>query len=194
MHSEKADGSPVATINLKGTVHNGLISAQGSFHNGQRSATLDWSKNSGPPEVKSAEASREATSRAPVPRNAGTAPTTSAANTGLYDGVYSGQICYGQTPKQPAQCYQAEGTISGTRITGQWPVGKGRGVTMFLAGNVAPSGDIKIEMHSQKEDGSTGATINLTGTVNAGLITAQGSFLMGRSATLNWRRNASGSP
>lgn len=180
MHSKKSDGTPVNTINLTGTLHEGLISTQGHGLGG-RSVTLNWSKNSGAPEVK------------PAPGNARAAPTTSAASSGRYDGVYSGQICYGQTPKLLAQCYHAEGTISRTRITGQWPVGKDTGVTMFLAGNVAPSGDIKIEMHSQKEDGSTGLTINLTGTVQAGLITAQGSFLMGRSATLNWRKNAGSS-
>jgi len=45
MHSEKADGSRVATIDLTGTVHDGLITARGSFLKG-RAATLDWHKNS----------------------------------------------------------------------------------------------------------------------------------------------------
>ena len=108
---------------------------------------------------------------------------------GPHDGVYSGQICYGQTPKLPASCYHAEGTISGNKITGQWPMGKDTGITMFLAGDVAPSGDVKIEMHSKNADGSPVAAISMTGTLHEGLISAQGSFLKGRSATLNWRKS-----
>ena len=136
--------------------------------------------------VQTAEASRQTTSHAPAQRGAA---ATSAMGAGPHDGVYSGQICYGQTPKLPASCYHAEGTISGNKITGQWPMGKDTGITMFLAGEVAPSGDVKIEMHSEKADGSHVAAINMTGTLREGLISAQGSFLKGRSATLNWRKS-----
>jgi hypothetical protein len=45
MHSEKPDGTLLAVIDLKGTVHNGLIKANGSFRRG-RTVTLDWRKNS----------------------------------------------------------------------------------------------------------------------------------------------------
>ncbi len=144
----------------------------------------------GAPEVKTAEAPRQTAAHAPAQRSAGASATTSAVSAGQYDGVYSGQICYGQTPKLPANCYHAEGTISGAKIAGQWAMHHDQGVTMFLAGDVAPSGDVKIEMHSKKDDGSPVATINLTGTVHNGLISAQGSFLRGRSATLEWHKNS----
>jgi hypothetical protein len=64
------------------------------------------------------------------------------------------------------------------------------GITMFLAGDVDTSGDVKIEMHSQKADGSPVATIELTGTLRDGLIDASGHFLRGRMATLSWHKNA----
>ena len=63
---------------------------------------------------------------------------------------------------------------------------------MFLAGDVSSAGEVKIEMHSEQADGSRVATIDLTGTVHNGLISAQGSFLRGRSATLEWHKNSGG--
>jgi adenylate cyclase len=144
------------------------------------------------PEAKTAEASRPTTSHGPAQRSAG-APATSVVGAGPYDGVYSGQVCYGQTPKLPANCYHGEGTISGTKIAGQWAMHHDPGVTMFLTGDVAPAGDIKIEMHSKNADGTPLATINLTGTVHNGLLSAQGSFLRGRSATLEWHKNSGAS-
>jgi hypothetical protein len=118
------------------------------------------------------------------------APAPSAVSAGPYDGVYSGPVCYGETPKEPARCYRAKGTVSGGRITGQWALGRETGVTMFLSGDVAASGDVKMEMHSQKADGTPLATINLTGTLHNGLIDASGVFRMGRTATLNWHKNS----
>ena len=104
------------------------------------------------------------------------------------DGVYSGQVCYGQTRKERQRCYRAEGTVLGGKITGQWLVAPEAGITMFLKGDVDASGGVTIEMHSQKPDGSPVATINLTGTLHDQTIDASGSFLMGRPATLNWRK------
>ena len=107
---------------------------------------------------------------------------------GLNDGVYSGQICYGQTPKFPRRCFDREGTISGKKIVGQWLEAPEAGVTMFLTGDVTPSGDVKIEMHSQKPDGTIVVLIDLEGTLHNGLIDASGSFRRGRQATLEWRK------
>jgi class 3 adenylate cyclase len=129
-------------------------------------------------EAKTAETPRQAASQ------------TSTISAGRHDGVYSGQVCYGQAPKLPAQCYDAEGTISGSKITGQWPMGHDTGITMFLAGDVATSGDVKIQMHSEKADGSPVAMIDLTGTVHDGLLSARGRFLKGRVATLDWHKDS----
>jgi class 3 adenylate cyclase len=104
-----------------------------------------------------------------------------------HDGVYEGQVCYGKTPKEPERCFHSAGTVRGDKITGQWLVAPEAGITMFLNGHVATSGDVTIEMHSEKADGSSMATINLTGTLHDRLIDASGSFLRGRPATLNWR-------
>jgi class 3 adenylate cyclase len=122
--------------------------------------------------------------------SAAAAPTVSAGR----DGAYSGPICYGKTLTEPVRCFRAQGTISGGKITGQWPVGKDTGVTMFLAGNVSASGDVKIEMHSEKADGSRLVTINLTGTFHEQLLDATGTFLRGRSATLNWHKTSPTAP
>ncbi len=131
------------------------------------------------------EANRQAMSGGPTERNA-SAAGPSTMNKAHRDGVYAGQVCYGQTPKLPPQCYRAEATISGSKITGEWPMGHDKGVTMFLAGDVGDSGDLRIEMHSDKADGSRLATINLAGTVHDGLLSARGKFLNGRDATLDW--------
>jgi hypothetical protein len=62
---------------------------------------------------------------------------------------------------------------------------------MLLTGDVARSGDVKIEIKMDREaDGSRLATIDLTGTLHGGLINASGSFRKGRSATLNWHKNS----
>jgi class 3 adenylate cyclase len=104
------------------------------------------------------------------------------------DGVYGGQICYGPGPAVPARCFRAQAIVQKGRITGQW-VGRDPNVTMYLAGDVTPAGDVRIHMHGQRSDGSRLAVIDLAGTLQDGRIDAKGSFLNGRSVTLDWRRN-----
>ena len=144
----------------------------------------------GGPEAKKAAAPRGAP-RESAPSSAVAAVAPSAANavgTSAYDGVYSGPICYGQTPKFPRRCFDRQGTISGKKIAGQWLEAPEAHVTMFLTGDVTPSGDVKIEMHSQKPDGTIVVLIDLEGTLHDGLIDASGSFRRGRLATLKWRK------
>ena len=146
---------------------------------------------SGQPEAKKAAAPRAAAPRASAPSStvAAVAPSaTNAVSASPDDGVYSGPICYGQTPKFPRRCFNREGTMSGKKIAGQWLEAPEAGVTMFLTGDVAPSGDVKIEMHSQKPDGTIVVLIDLKGTLHDGLIDASGSFRRGRQATLKWRK------
>jgi class 3 adenylate cyclase len=148
------------------------------------------------PEAQKAAAPRTAAPRESAPPSAVAAVATfggNAASASPNDGVYSGQVCYGQTPKEPRRCYHAEGTVREGKITGQWLVAPEAGITMFLKGDVDASGAVTIEMHSQKPDGSPVATINLTGTLHDGLIDANGSFLRGRPATLNWRKTSGAS-
>jgi len=122
----------------------------------------------------------------PEPRR----PGQTKANDGRNDGVYSGQICYGATRKEPERCYNAEGTISGSKISGKWAMGKEKKLEMFLGGNVERFGDVKIVMEMLSEtDHSRLATIELAGTLRGGLLNASGSFLNGRPATLNWHKN-----
>ncbi|HET6931192.1 MAG TPA: adenylate/guanylate cyclase domain-containing protein [Candidatus Acidoferrum sp.] len=105
------------------------------------------------------------------------------------DGVYSGQICFAETRKEPQRCFHGEGTAAGSKLTGKWPMGKSTGVVMNLTGHVAPSGEVEIEMHSKAADGTVLNNIFLTGTIQDGLMTAKGAFQMGRKVTLDWHKN-----
>ncbi len=143
-----------------------------------------------------AAAAQSHTTPAPQPapaadtqRSPSVAAATAPVHTGSHDGVYAGQICYGQTPKEPQRCYQAKGTISGSKIVSQWTMGREKKVNLILDGHVAKSGDvtIEIEMHSAA-DGTRVASIDLTGTLRGGLINASGTFKKGRPATLSWHK------
>jgi class 3 adenylate cyclase len=112
-----------------------------------------------------------------------------ATNANPYDGVYSGPVCYGRTASEPERCYAATGTITGRKIAGQWTMGRENANTLSLTGDVTASGKVLMEIQSHRADGSRLATIDLTGSVRDGLITATGSFRNGRPATLNWRNN-----
>jgi hypothetical protein len=108
--------------------------------------------------------------------------------------VYSGPVCYGETRDLPERCFQAKGAISGSKITGRWPMGPKEKVSAFLAGDVSASGDVKIEIEMRREaDSFRVALIDLTGTLRGGLINASGTFLKGRAATLNWHKNSGAS-
>jgi len=53
----------------------------------------------------------------------------------------------------------------------------------------SPSGEVEIEMHSKKADGTVLNNIFLTGTIQNGSMTAKGAFQMGRKVTLDWHKN-----
>ena len=136
-----------------------------------------------------AEAARRAAPGTDTKRSAGAAAVTSAGSAGRFDGAYSGPICYGETKKEPERCYQAQGTISGSKIASTWTMGREKKVNMFLDGHVAKSGELEIEIEMRSQaDGSRLARIDLTGTLRGGLISASGSFVKGRPATLNWHK------
>ncbi|MGC2331488.1 MAG: adenylate/guanylate cyclase domain-containing protein [Candidatus Acidiferrales bacterium] len=144
------------------------------------------------PKAKAVDAPSQ-TPRVPPQSSAAAAAASSALSVATYDGVYSGQVCYGQTRIEPQRCFPSEGTVHGGRITGQWLVAPEAGITMLLKGDVDASGNVAIEMHSEKPDGSPVATIHLTGTLHDHVIDASGSFLRGRPATLKWRKRPGGS-
>jgi hypothetical protein len=74
------------------------------------------------------------------------------------------------------------------KIAGQWPA-RDPGITMYLSGDVAPSGDVTMRMQSRKSDGNPLAAGNLTGKIADGRLDATGTFLNGRTIQLNWRKN-----
>jgi len=124
----------------------------------------------------------------PKPVDAPPAPVRPPPAGGDRDGIYRGQICYGPSPADPARCFRAQAVLQKDRISGQWP-GRDPGVTVYLAGDVSPTGDVTIHMHGERADGSRLAVMDLAGTLQNGQIDAKGSFLRGRSVTLNWRKN-----
>ena len=152
----------------------------------QPAKTASAAQPNGVPGASAAVAPRKTTSPAPAQRRT-IAAAPSAVSAGPFDGLYSGKICYGETVNLPARCYRAEGTILRQKITGQWAAPEA-GNTMFMAGDVATSGNVKIGMHTEKPDGTVVIVIDLTGTVHDGLITASGTFRKGRTATLNWQK------
>jgi hypothetical protein len=107
------------------------------------------------------------------------------------DGLYSGPVCYGPGPIDPPRCFRAQATVSQGRVSGQWP-GHNPGVTMHMTGEVSPSGEVKIEMHSENADGAPRITIDMSGTLRDDRLDASGSFRNGRTASLNWRKDLSG--
>jgi hypothetical protein len=117
------------------------------------------------------------------------APVPTAVKSGSLDGIYSGQICFVETPKDPARCFHGEGAAAGSKLTGRWPMGKDTGVFMNLTGHIGPAGELEIEMHSKAADGTVLNNIFLNGTLQDGLMTAKGAFQMGRKVTLDWHKN-----
>jgi class 3 adenylate cyclase len=140
---------------------------------------------------KRSEAAVQAVAVPPEPaRPPANAP--SAAARAAPDGLYAGPICYGPAAADPPRCFRAQATISQGRIAGQWP-GRDPGVTMFMVGEVSAAGEAKIHMHAEKPDGTRTAAIDLAGTLKDGRLDATGAFRNGRTATLNWRKSATGS-
>ena len=150
---------------------------------------------SSPAVTKPADAVRKATT--PVANSSAGADNAAAPSAeakplpaGSLDGVYAGQVCFEETQREPSRCFRGSGTVAGDRITGKWPMGKGKdsGLTMFLDGEVSSSGDVKMEMHNEKPDGSRVITVDFTGKIHDIHLDATGKFRMGRAATLNWHR------
>ena len=143
---------------------------------------------------RSGDAPRSPSADPPVQQQAANAtpssPSAAAASGSsmAFDGSYAGPICYGEGRLDPARCFRGQATISGGKINGQWPT-RDTDITMHVTGNVTQTGDATIEMHTRNPAGIALSTINLTGTVHDGRLDASGSFVNGRPATINWRRN-----
>jgi class 3 adenylate cyclase len=130
----------------------------------------------------------------PTPKASPAAPASAsaasaAASTGPYDGVFEGPVCFEETLKEARRCFHGLGVIKGNEIKGQWPMGKDTGVTMFLQGEVSNEGDVKMEMHSEKSDGSRLITADFTGWIHDRLFDANGKLRMGRPATIHWHKS-----
>lgn len=119
------------------------------------------------------------------------APRTAANLTGSAgrtspDGVYSGQMCYGPFRELERVCFKSQATLANGRLSSRWP-GRSASMTMYLAGEVSPSGEVQIHMHNEK-DGIPKGGAELTGRLHDGQLDASGAFRNGRTATLTWHK------
>jgi class 3 adenylate cyclase len=156
-----------------------------------------------PADAKPAEAAKPLVAKKPKPSDepvrtasaaheksaAMAAPVPPAVSTGLRDGIYSGQICFAETKKDPARCFHGEGIAAGSKLDGRWAMGKDTGVFMNLTGHIGPAGEVEIEIHSKAADGTVLNNIFLKGMLRDELMTAKGAFQMGRKVTLDWHKN-----
>jgi class 3 adenylate cyclase len=123
----------------------------------------------------------------PDPRQSIRSAATPSAG-GDPSGLYRGQICYGAGGAEAARCYQAQAVVRRDQISGDWP-DRIPGVTVYLAGEIARSGEVAIHMHSKASEGSRSVVSDLTGTLHDGRIDAKGSLDDGRSVSLSWSKN-----
>jgi hypothetical protein len=121
---------------------------------------------------------------APEPPRPGIGGTPSAIS---IDGLYAGAICYGPAASEPPRCFRARGTIERGRIAARWS-GRGSRVTMFMAGEISPTGDAKIRIDAGQPNGTRAAAIEMSGSLQAGRFDAAGAFRNGRTATLSWSK------
>lgn len=120
------------------------------------------------------------------------AGATAASERSSPDGVYSGQTCFGPVRQGEGFCTNAQGILSKGKLSGRWS-GRMPGVTMYLTGEVSPSGEVQIQIQNEK-DGKPQGRAELTGSVHDGELSASGSFRTGRSARLAWHKQPSSLP
>ena len=116
-----------------------------------------------------------------------TTTTVAATAPAEPDGLYAGPICLGQGADEGPRCFRAEATLAKGHLDGQW---KGREpiATVFLSGIISSTGDTQIDMHGVKDDGSRAFTASLQGKLADGKLDANGTFVSGRTISLNWTR------
>jgi hypothetical protein len=61
-----------------------------------------------------------------------------------------------------------------------------------LAGEVSTTGDVKIEWHSERPNGSQFSRANLSGTIQKGHLDANGAFFNGRTVSIRQTWNLPG--
>ena len=130
------------------------------------------------------------TARAPAPTNMAApaaAPTAAApAKASDIDGVYAGETCYGPGTNEQARCFRGQAKVENGRIDGRHKGPAGNSVV--YSGDVAPTGEVKIELHTENAEGARISTVDLVGKIENGVLEAKGTFRSGRTAELNWQR------
>lgn len=106
------------------------------------------------------------------------------------DGRYGGQVCMGQTRgnnPDPARCYMASGIlVSRGIISAKYPA-KDERQNNVITGDVAASGDVRMQISIQNANGDSVASSRLTGTLRNGQLTATGDGF--RTYQVDWKRN-----
>jgi len=137
---------------------------------------------------KAAPAAPKPLASAPAVPAAASAAGKTAPDVAVFGGAYGGEICFDPTKTEPLRCFHAQGVVAGHKITGKWPVGRDTGITMFIDGDIDDVGEVKMELHTEKADGSRIITVDYKGAIVGNALDADGRFRMGRGATLHWRK------
>ena len=106
----------------------------------------------------------------------------------VFDGTYSGPICYGPGANDQARCFLGQAVISHGKISSQWS-GRDNAAATILSGNVSAVGEVHLEIHGEAADKVRIFTVDLTGELRNGQLDASGFFRNGRIASINWHKN-----
>jgi len=124
--------------------------------------------------------------RATPPAAAAAPAAAPAAGAGDIDGVYAGEVCYGPGSKDQARCFRGQAKIENGHIEGRHTGSSGNSV--IYSGEVKPTGEVRIELHTENGEGARLTTADLTGSIRDGVLEAKGAFRNGRTAEINWQR------
>jgi hypothetical protein len=126
---------------------------------------------------------------APVQQPGPQSPPQQFASATNFNGIYNGNLCYGEIPNAKANCFHTEINVDQGKMKRQW-VGRANGFVTNLTGEISASGDVKIEIHTQFADGKAAGVFSLSGKVHDNHLDATGSDpVSGRTATITWIRN-----
>jgi len=103
------------------------------------------------------------------------------------DGQYAGQVCLGPSREEAARCYMVNvATVHNGKISARYPA-RAPNRDVIIAGDVSASGDVKMELNVENNDGVRVITAHLSGTLKNGQLNATGGTAI-RSIDIEWRR------
>ncbi len=103
------------------------------------------------------------------------------------DGQYAGQVCLGPDREEAARCYMVNvATVHNGKISARYPA-RAPNRDVVIAGDVSPSGDVKMELNVENNNGLRVSTAHLSGTLKNGQLNATGGTAV-RTIDIEWHR------